>query len=278
MAATGEGGTRGVHAFGVSRKQRLHLTALLILLALLLTAIPLQAQSSGDNGDIDFDPGITQAEFEQFSRLVGQAIYATPVEPAGSRGLLGFDIGVMATAVPVDTNATYWTRSVTDDFTISDHVAVPRLVVSKGLSVVNIAVSYAKVPDTDISILGGSLDVPIINGGLVKPTLAVRGAYSTLQGVEELDLTTYGVELFLSKGFGPVTPYAAIGRARTDAEGRPFTGIPTGGAVPVEPLVDEFDSNRITVGVKISLLLPKFVIEATQGEERSYAAKVSFGF
>jgi hypothetical protein len=30
--------------------------------------------------------------------------------------------------------------------------------------------------------------------------------------------------------------------------------------------------------VKISLLLPKFVIEATQAEERSYAAKVSFGF
>jgi hypothetical protein len=40
---------------------------------------------------------------------------------------------------------------------------------------------------------------------------------------------------------------------------------------------DEFDSNRITVGVKFSLLLPKIVVEATQGEERSYAAKVSFG-
>ena len=198
------------------------------------------------------------------------------MEPAGSRGLLGFDIGVMATAVPVDTNASYWTRSVPDDFTISDHVAVPRLVVSKGLSVVNIAASYAKVPDTDITILGGSLDVPIISGGLVKPTLALRGAYSTLQGVDSFDLTTYGVELFLSKGFGPITPYAAVGRMRIDAEGH-VRNIPSGGTLPIPVLTDEFDTNRYTVGVKLSLLLPKFVIEATQAEERSYAAKVSFG-
>lgn len=198
------------------------------------------------------------------------------MEPAGARGLFGFDIGVMATAVPVDTNAPYWTKSVTDDFTISGHIAAPRLVVSKGFSAVNIAASYAKVPDTDVSILGGSLDVPIINGGLVKPTLAVRGTYATLRGVDNFDLTSYGMELFLSKGFGPVTPYAAVGRARTDAEGQ--INVPSGDVVPIPPLVDEFDTNRYTVGVKISLLLPKFVIEATQAEERSYAAKVSFGF
>ena len=244
----------------------------------MLFASALSAQTTGENdeNDIRFQPGITQAEFEQFSRLVGQAIYATPVEPAGSRGILGFDIGVMATAVPVDTDAPYWTRSVSDDFTISDHVAVPRLVVSKGFTFLNIAASYAKVPDTDISILGGSLDVPIINGGLVKPTLAVRGAYAMLQGSDHFDLTTYGLELFLSKGFGPITPYAAIGRARTDSEG--FITDPSGDVMPIPALVDEFETNRYTVGVKLSLLLPKFVIEATQAEERSYAAKVSFGF
>ena len=76
---------------------------------------------------------------------------------------------------------------------------------------------YAKVPDSDIAVCGASLDVPIIDGGIVKPTLALRGAYSMLQGVDEFDLNTYGVEVFLSKGFGPVTPYVAAGRARSDA-------------------------------------------------------------
>jgi len=227
-------------------------------------ALPLSAQS-----DIDFDPAITQQEFEQFSRLVAQGIYATPVDAARARGLLGFDIGVGATAIPVDTNSTYWQNAVSDDFTISDHVVVPRVIVTKGLSVATLSAMYSKIPDSDIAVWGASLDVPIIDGGIVKPTLALRGSYATLQGVDEFDLNTYGVEVFLSKGFGPVTPYVAAGRTRSDAEGRISDTI---------VLTDEADSHRFTVGVKLSLLLPKIVVEATQGEERSYAAKVSFGF
>lgn len=222
---------------------------------------------------ITFDPAITQEQFEEFSRLAAQAIYHNPVEPARAGNLLRFDIGVAATAVPVDIDAAYWQNSVSDDFTISDHIAFPRLVVSKGISLATVSASYGKVPDSDITVLGGALDIPIINGGLLSPTLAVRGSYSQLQGVDEFDLKTYGVELFLSKGFGPVTPYAAVGRTRSDAVGR--INLPAGNTVD---LTDEADANRITLGVRLSMLLPKIVVEATQGEERSYAAKVSFGF
>jgi len=236
---------------------------------MLCVALPLMGQTD----DIDFDPAITQEQFETFSRLVAQGIYATPIDAARARGLLGFDIGVGATAIPVDTDAPYWQNAVGEDFTVSDHVVVPRAIVSKGLSVATLSAMYSKVPDSDIAVWGASLDVPIISGGIVKPTLAVRGSYATLQGVESFDLNTYGVEVFLSKGFGPVTPYIAAGRARSDAEGR----ITLANASTVT-LTDEADSNRITVGVKLSLLLPKIVVEATQGEERSYAAKVSFGF
>lgn len=230
-------------------------------------ALPLAAQD-----DIDFDPAITQEQFETFSRLVAQGIYATPVDAARARGLLGFDIGVGATAIPIDTDAAYWRNSVAEDFTVSDHLVVPRVIATKGLSVATISAMYAKVPDSDVAMMGASLDVPILGGSIVTPTLALRGAYSTLQGADSYDLTTYGLEVFLSKGFGPVTPYIAAGRARSDAEGR--IARPTGTVT----LTDEADSNRITAGVKLSLLLPKIIVEATQGEERSYAAKVSFGF
>lgn len=203
---------------------------------------------------------------------MAQGIYATPVDPARARGLLGFDIGVAATAVPVDTNAAFWQRAVEQDFTLSEHIVVPRVVATKGLSVATISAMYSQVPDSDISVLGASLDVPIISGGVVRPTLAVRGSYATLQGVDNFDLSTYGAEIFLSKGFGPVTPYGAIGIARSDAEGS-FTDP----ALNTVTLTDESNSNRITVGLKLSLLIPKIIVEATQGEERSYAAKVSFG-
>lgn len=270
MAAEGGRGTRGVHARGVSAKQRLHLAAVLIVAALF--ALPLHAQE--DPSDIEFEFAITQEEFETFSALAAQAIYATPVDPARARGLLGFDIGVAATAMPVDTDALYWQRSVGDDFSVSDHVVVPRLIASKGLSFGTISAMYSKVPDTDIAMWGASYDMPLTSGGIASPTIALRGAYSQLRGVEELDLTTYGVELFISKGFGPITPYAAAGYARHQADAI----VSSNGIAPPRFLEAEGNMNRYTLGVKISMFIPKLVVEATQGEERSYAAKIAIGF
>jgi hypothetical protein len=261
------GGRAGrLHARRVSAKQRLHLAAFLILAA----ALPLRAQQAGS--DFDFTD-ITTGEFAKFSRIVAQGMYATPVEPATSRGILAFDVGVAVTAVPVDTSASYWRNAVRDDFTVSDYLAVPRIVASKGLSVATVSASYAKLQDSDLSILGAAVDVPLIRGGIAVPSLTVRGAYSQLQGVDNFDATSMGVEVFLAKGFGPITPYVAVGRMRADTSAdRPPDPL----ALQL-PLTHESDFNRYTAGVRISLMIPKIVVEATQAEERSYAAKLSFG-
>ena len=259
------GGRAGrLHSRGLSAKQRLHLAA---LLTLALFALPLQAQS-----DFEF-VDISEEDFATFSRLAAQAMYPTPVEPATARGLLGFDIGVAMTAVPIDTNAEYWRDAVRDDFTVSGYLAVPRLVASKGLSVATISGSFAKVQDSDITILGGAVDVPLIKGGALTPSLTVRGAYSQLTGVDNFDAKSMGVEVFLAKGFGPLTPYVAVGRMRADTSAIRSTGP----AALDTPIRHESDFNRFTAGVRISLMVPKIVIEATQAEERSYAAKIAFG-
>lgn len=197
------------------------------------------------------------------------------MQPAGASGLLRFDAGVAATAVHVDTNSTYWQHAMSKDITISGgYVAVPRIVVSKGLSAATVAASYAKIQDTGGSILGASLDVPVINGGLVKPTLALRGSYATLRGIDVYGLNTYGLELFLGKGFGPVTPYAFGGKQRSNAHGT----IPATTVTPEVSLRDRSTINRYGAGVQFNLLVVKVGIEATQSETRSYGAKVSFGF
>ena len=155
-----------------------------------------------------------------------------------------------------------------NDFSTSGYVAVPRLVISKGFGSGNLSASYAKLTNTGISTYGGSLDIPIINGGLLRPTLAVRGTYATVKGIDSYDLKTYGAELFLSKGFAFVTPYGAVGRVRSDAR-----GIVT----PNLTLRDKASGTRYTAGLRFSFAIPKFVIEASQGEERSYSAKISIG-
>src|SRR6266550_1515597 len=119
--AAAAGSESGVHPGRFSRQLGAHLAAFLI-------ALPLSA------ADIAFNPQITQLEFAKFSRVIGQGIFATPVQPARSTGLLGFDIGIAATAFKIDKTAPYWVNSVPSNssFVRGNYAAVPRIVASKG--------------------------------------------------------------------------------------------------------------------------------------------------
>jgi hypothetical protein len=233
--------------------------------------LPLCAQ------DVKFDPNlVTQANFDQFSRIVGQAIFATPVQPARASGFLGFDVGVAATVVNVDESSTYWRAAVPpgSSFTTHGYVGVPRLVASKGFGFGTISGTYAKISNSGIGTWGGAFDMPLLRGGVINPELALRLSYSTLTGLDVFREKTYGGEVFLSKGFGPIMPYAAVGVMRVNAQG----DVPATAHTQAFTLTDKSNGNRYTVGVRLSLLVPKLVVEATQGTVRSYAAKVSIGF
>jgi hypothetical protein len=233
-------------------------------------ALPLRAQS-----DINFSNLITQADFTKFSHVVAQGIFPTPVQPARATGFLGFDVGIAGTAVSIDKSATWWTRAVGKDFSSSGYVGVPRLVASKGFGGGTVSGSYAKLGNSGVKTWGGSLDVPLIRGTLVTPEIALRASYATLTGSDVYKQKVYGVEAFISKGFGPVMPYGAIGRMRNDARGT----ISLGPALPAfRTISDRSNINRYTAGVRLSLLVPKIAVEVTKAEVTSYAAKISFGF
>lgn len=134
--------------------------------------------------------------------------------------------------------------------------------------------TYAQISSSGIKTYGGALDLPIIRGSVMTPELALRGSYSTITGVDVFKLKTYGVEAFLSKGFGPIMPFAAIGKMRSDARGT----VPGSAGVPDITMTDSADITRYSAGVRLSLLVPKLVIEATKAQVQSYSAKISFGF
>lgn len=180
------------------------------------------------------------------------------------------------TALKIDQGSSYWSRAVpaNSDFTRNGYILVPRLVATKGFGSGTISGTYAKLQNSGIKTWGGALDVPIIRGTLATPEIAFRASYSTLSGVDVFREKTYGAEVFVSKGIGPVTPYAAIGRMRSNGNGT----IAATSRTPEIALHDTSNVNRYTLGVRLSLLIPKLVVEATQAEVRSYAAKVSIGF
>jgi hypothetical protein len=265
--AAAAGRSRGLHPFRILVEQRLHLAAFLIAIA----ALPLAAQ------DVKFDPNlVNQTNFSQFARIVGQAIFATPVQPARASGLLGFDAGVAATLVKIDESSAYWRAAVPQGTGFASHgyLGVPRLVASKGFGFGTVSGTYAKISNSSIAMWGGALDTPLLRGGVLTPELGLRLSYSTLTGIDVFHEKTYGAEVFLSKGFGPVTPYAAVGRMRVNAQG----DVPATTHSAAFSLKDRSNLNRYTAGVRLSLLVPKLVVEVTQAEVRSYAAKISIGF
>ncbi|HJW92841.1 MAG TPA: hypothetical protein VJ901_04425 [Thermoanaerobaculia bacterium] len=221
--------------------------------------------------DIHFDGTITPEDFAKFSRIVAQGIYCDPIQPARASGLLHFDIGIGATIVKVDENASYWKKSVPKDIIVSGgYVGVPRLIVAKGYGGGTISASYAKISDTGVKIYGGAMDVPLIRGSIATPEVSLRAVYSKVSGIDVYKLKSYGYEAFVSKGFGPLTPYVSVGRMTSDARGSVDSVNFT--------LKDKSTMNRYSAGVRISMLVPKLVIQATQAEQRSYSAKISFGW
>lgn len=222
--------------------------------------------------DFSFDPDITQDEFEEFSLTIGRAIYASPVEPAHGGSVFSFDVGVAVTAVEVNEDAAFWIKSVDENILQEGYLLAPRVIVSKGFGRVNISGSYMMIPETDVEVWGAALDIPIIRGGLTSPTIAARGTWADVRGVEELDLQVIGLEGFISKGFGPITPYAGFGVAQTEATGM----IEATELTPEILLNSDTEEERITVGVKLSLLLFKVVVEAVQTDDTTYGAKFSF--
>lgn len=267
-ATIGQSG--GADTSRISRQQRTDLAAFLIVVSLAFGGA-----TSARAGDIDFDYGISIDNFRKFSSVIGQGIYPSPVEPAAARGLFGFDVGIAVTGVAVDDEAPYWLESVSGDLTTSGYLPFARIVASKGLSFATVSVSYGRAVDGDLESWGGAMDVPVIDEGFVVPNLSLRGSYAILQGQDELDLDTMGVEIFLSKSLGPVTPYGAVGWTRTT--GSAVIAPPVGTAAPTFLLDEQINGTRWTAGLRFSLLM-RLSVEVTSAEELSYAAKIGFGF
>ncbi len=162
--------------------------------------------------DIKFSTGMTQDLFKKFSEEAGVALAYKPVSPAEPYGITGFDIGLEVSAINIDDK--YWKFALKDQ-DVPGYALIPKLHAIKGLPFgIDVGVVYSKVPGSNIEYYGGELKYAVLQGSAVTPALAVRGTFTKLSGVKELDLSTYGVEASISKGFGmgvKLTPYAGVG-------------------------------------------------------------------
>lgn len=159
-------------------------------------------------GDIEFTEPLTQQEFKEFVKEFGKTIQFNPLTPAEPLGMLGFDLSVDTVLADISEDKAFWRKMVSDNDPASIAV-VPRIHVQKGLPFkLDIGAMYGLMPDSNVEIWGVEVKYALLEGTPVTPAVSLRGSYSLLQGVDDVDLETVGLDAMISKGFLMVTPYA----------------------------------------------------------------------
>ncbi len=253
----------------VPLRRRLLTAAILVLLGL-AAAAPAPARAADNDLVIR---NLAQDEFRQLAREIGIGLSAFQARPAAPLGFLRFDAGVEVTAVDIDEKRAFWSRAFADGDAPSV-LPVPKVHVDVGLPLgIDLGALYSYVPDSNIRLWGAEAKWAIIRGGAVWPAVAVRGGYTSLEGVDELELTTKSVDASISKGFGPVTPYVGIGRIWIEAEPKGAAAAPPAGLVEVNPVED-----RVFAGLRLRLALLSLVAEASWSRVPAYTLRLNVSF
>jgi len=218
--------------------------------------------------DISLPSTFTQSQFDDLSRELGLAISYVPLSPAAPLGLLGFDIGIEGTAAHIDNNQLFWTEAIGK--TPPSYLAFPKIHAQKGLPFgFDVGLVYAKAPGTNIGLVGGELKWAILKGGIASPAIAIRGDYTKLTGVSDIEMEDYGADISISKGFGFITPYAGYGVVWISSKDK--SNVVS---------LNNFNSNESKgfVGVKFSFFIMSLVGEADFSKVPSYSGRLNFSF
>jgi hypothetical protein len=207
-----------------------------------------------------------QGAFDEVSKDLVAALSYKALAPAEATGITGFGIGAFGTYMSTDNKDAWQTLTGQD---VSE-IGMAGLLAHKGLPFgVDVGAYYAYIPGAEAEVFGGELRYAILEGGIAMPALAVRGSFTKLSGVDDFDVSTYGLDLTASKGFTFLTPYAGVGYVWGSVDPSSDTGLDTAD-------VDDF---RFYLGMRISLGLLEFTPEYEHiGSSDAFNLRAGFSF
>jgi len=218
--------------------------------------------------DIDQLQTLNQAEFRQMAEDIGSALSYKPLQPAAPLGFPGFEVGVAATATKLRHPDLFQRATGDNDFPST--VAVPSLRLGIGLpGNFDLAGMYSSVPKTGVSLAGAALSWAFVPGNAALPALGVRGSYTKMFGVDQLDFYSAGLDASLSKGFGPFTPYIGAGRVWSTSTPQSTTGLRE----------ESVTQTKVFGGIGVKVAVLNFLVEVDRtGQANSYGAKLGLKF
>jgi hypothetical protein len=230
-----------------------------------LLSLTLLAAAGAHASDWSGITSLAQPQFDALGKDLGSALSYKALSPGEPLGLLGFDIGAEVTATKIKSASILETATGKD----VSYLPVPKLHAHKGLPMdLDVGAFISKLPGIDGRLLGAELRWAPISGNLAIPAVAIRATYTKLDGVDEIDFNSQGVEATISKGFTILKPYAGVGYVKS-------TSTPNvAGLKKVS-----HDQMKYFVGLNINLGLMNFAFEGDKtGDAPTYGAKVGFRF
>ena len=224
-------------------------------------ALPAWAQ------DINRIQALSQEQFRLLSEDLAGALSYRPVVPTTPLGTIGVDVGIALTLARI-ANTEVLEAATSGD--APGTIPVPTLRAYKGLPLgFDIGVLYAQIPDSNIRYYGGELRYAIFSGGVATPAVGLRANFTRVSGIEQMEFSTRGVDLSVSKGFVVATPYAGVGYVwgKSDPKGN-------GGLA-----AEDVGMGKLFVGMGFNFVLTNFVVEADRtGQVSALSAKVGLRF
>jgi len=249
-----------------------------LVAGLALTGVAGSASALGNfDTDIFNDANaVAQAKFDALSEDFGAALSYKAITPAEPLGLIGFDVGLEISGTQLE-GVDEWGEALDTDIGL---LPLPKLHIHKGLPFgIDLGAVYSQVPTTDIQYMGGEIRYSFISGNIAIPAIAVRGTYTQVIGIDELDFSTMGAELTVSKGFLMATPYAGIGQVWVNSK-LDYSYEQSGVQVPVKlEASDDLSLFKYFIGLNFNLGLMNIVAEMDQtGDAITYSGKLGFRF
>jgi hypothetical protein len=209
-------------------------------------------------------------EYRDLTRDLAAALDFKQTAPPVPLGPRGFEAGIEVAATDIDEQAAYW-RLVTDD--PPDYLVIPKLRLLKGLPWrVDGEAMVSYLPSADLFLWGGAAKWTAVEEHRGVPATSVRLCFTDLQGVDELDFTTVGVDLAAGYSWSAVEPYVGVGavwvssRARVRAE-------------EADLLVterEEFATAHAFAGFRLYLPVVAVTAELDWGERPTLSARLVF--
>jgi hypothetical protein len=209
--------------------------------------------------------GLPQVDFNNLSQDLGAVTTYKQLQGSASEGIAGFDFSFNAGATQVSHEAAWLAATGSSVST----VPFADLTVSKGLPFgIDIGGEYSAVPGSNIRLYGFEARYAILDGGVAEPAVGLRAAFTHVTGVDNLSFNTKSLDVSISKGFGPITPYAGVGEVWTSSTPDASTGLSSVSFTNTEV----FAGLTFNLGVHMALEYNRLAGNTT------YSLKFGFGF